>query len=380
MGKSKVKILFLCHRVPTPYRGSSRTALNVIKHLSKKHEVHVVYLSFSRKDLLWAKELEKFCSKASTTIIKRPVLGAVGSIFSLRPSSFGYFYSKKLKEIVDSIDCDLIFIRSSQMAMYVSERKERKIGFIGDADSEKWKTYSKEKLFPLGPFYYLEYLKVKRWEKKIVKQCEKIIVISEPEKELLSKDAIVMPNGVKIPKLKKTVKAKSSVIFLGVMDYRPNVEGTIYFHDEILPLIKKQVPDVKFVVAGMNPAKKLKKLKNATVTGFVEDMTSLVASQSVFVSPLKTARGVQNKILDAMAAGVPVVSTSLANQGILAEDGREILIADTPVRFAEKVMRLLNDKKLREKISLNAKRFIKKKFDLDTNLKMLDNIVYGVKS
>lgn len=371
-----MKILFLCHRVPyPPNKGDRIRSFNILKHLGKKHEVHVVYPSFNEEEVLRAKQIEKYCKKASTVLITNPLMRGLISVISARPSSFNYFYSRKMKELVDGIKCDLIFIYSSQMAMYVINRKEKKIADLVDADSDKWRMYSKMKTHLYRPFYFLEYLKVKRWEKKIANKFDKIIVASEVEKKLLSSKAIVMPNGAEIPRIKKTKKENNSIIFSGAMDYDANIDAAEWFHNKILPLIKKEIKNIKFVIAGMNPTKKLKKLKNAKITGYIPDMDSLIVKHTAYVAPLRIARGMQNKILNAMAIGIPVISTSIANQGIKAKDGKEILIADKEEEFAKNVVRILKNEKEHKKIVNNAKTFVKKKFNWDNNLKILDKAI-----
>jgi sugar transferase (PEP-CTERM/EpsH1 system associated) len=371
-----MKILYICHRVPyPPETGRSIRPFHFIKHLSKKHEVHVVYPSFNEEELKRASGLKKYCREVSTCLVKFPKLKAAISIFSTIPSSFAYFYSHELQRTISKIDCDLIFISSSQMAMYVMDRKERKIADICDADSQKWKMYSKLKSVPFRPINYAEYLKVKSWENKIVKNFEKVIAVSDIEKKIVGGNAAVIPNGADIPKIRKNKKIENSIVFSGVMDYEANVDAVLYFHNEILPLIKKQIPDAIFTVAGENPVGKIKRLKDINVPGFVKDMDNLIAQHEVYVVPLRIARGVQNKILNAMAIGMPVVSTQIANQSIGAKDGKEIFIANKPEDFAKKVVKVLSDEKIKNKLVHDAQKFVKDKFNWNKSLKLLDSIL-----
>jgi len=375
-----MKILDICHRVPyPPETGRNIRQFHFIKYLSKIHELHLVYPSFSQDDITQGKKLKKYCKSISTCLIKHSMLKAYASVPLLRPSSFNYFYSKELQKIIDNIECDLILIRSSQMAMYVINRPEKKIADIGDSDAEKWKDYSKEKFFPFGPVYFLEYLKVKRWEKKIINKFDKTIVISETEKKLVHNQAIVISNGADFPKIKKLKKIPNTIIFSGAMDYKPNIDAVIFFHDKVFPEIKKKFPEVQFIVAGMNPPKKIQKLKNLKTTGYIKDMNSFIAKHTIYIAPLVVSRGVLNKILNAMAIGIPVVATKIANQGISAKNGKEILLADSAEEFAQQIIRVLQNKNLQKKLSSNARKFVKKNFNWKNEYKELDQVIELIK-
>jgi glycosyltransferase involved in cell wall biosynthesis len=161
------------------------------------------------------------------------------------------------------------------------------------------------------------------------------------------------------------------------MNYFPNVDAVTYFHKEIFPLIHGEIPSAKFVIAGMAPTPHVRALgdDSTLVTGFVPDIRPYLAKASVCVAPLRLAKGVQNKILEAMAMGVPVVATSAANRGIDAGDQQEIIIADDPKAFAAATVRLLRENNLRESIAANAKRFVAQKFCWEKNLRELDKVI-----
>jgi glycosyltransferase involved in cell wall biosynthesis len=161
------------------------------------------------------------------------------------------------------------------------------------------------------------------------------------------------------------------------MNYFPNIDGVKYFHQEIFPLIKAQLPSVKFVIAGMHPSSAIKRLadEHTTVTGYVPDIRSSVAQAAVAVVPLRIAKGLQNKILEAMAMEVPVVATSVANGGINARDRQEILLADNPADFAQATVALLTDTDLRTRIVTQAKQMLQRNFDWERNLQKLDAVL-----
>jgi glycosyltransferase involved in cell wall biosynthesis len=161
------------------------------------------------------------------------------------------------------------------------------------------------------------------------------------------------------------------------MNYFPNTDAVLHFHRHVFPLIKREVPAAQFIVAGMHPTPPIRRLTNhdAEVTGFVSDIRQYLARASVCVVPLRLAMGVQNKILEAMAMGVPVVATSVANRGINATPGQEILVADDPQSFATATVSLLQDASLRETIAKNAQKFVEQHFSWEKNLNELDALI-----
>jgi glycosyltransferase involved in cell wall biosynthesis len=168
------------------------------------------------------------------------------------------------------------------------------------------------------------------------------------------------------------------------MDYFANVEAVLYFAREILPHISNVLPDVKFYVVGSNPADELYALAkgnpNIVVTGYVDQVQQYMAKAAVFVAPMRIARGVQNKILEAMAMGVPVVTSSLGHEGIAAVPGKDIFVEDEAVNFAERVIDLMKDDGLRSATSGNARRVVEQSYNWSTNLATVESIVSHVAS
>ena len=156
----------------------------------------------------------------------------------------------------------------------------------------------------------------------------------------------VLPNGVDQQYFSTPqTPTDGSILFTGVMNYFPNWDAVIHFHHHIFPRIRREVPATQFIVAGMHPPAQVRKLadRQTTITGFVPDIRPYLSKAAVCVVPLRIAMGIQNKILEAMAMGVPVVATSVANRGIHATHEREILIADDPDSFAAATIRLLTN-------------------------------------
>jgi sugar transferase (PEP-CTERM/EpsH1 system associated) len=266
------------------------------------------------------------------------------------------------------------------MAQYVINLPYPKIVDFVDIDSQKWQYFSSMTSFPHSLMFRTEAKRLSRFEKLLVKRFDYCIVTSSYEKSLLNNSShiTVIPNGVDQQYFAaQNAPTDGAILFTGVMDYFPNSDAVIHFHHDILPLIKRQVPSVQFIIAGMHPTAQIRKLadRHTIVTGFVPDIREYLSKAAVCVVPLRIAMGIQNKILEAMAMGVPVVATSVANRGINAAHGREILVADDPESFAAATTRLLNDQSLRQTITKNAKEFINQNFCWEKHLNKLDELI-----
>jgi len=169
-----------------------------------------------------------------------------------------------------------------------------------------------------------------------------------------------------------------NLLFTGTIRYFPNKDAILYFYNQIFPLIKDAVPNVKFYIVGNLPPKKIRRLmsnEDVVVTGRVEDIRPYFARSAVFVCPLRSGSGMQTKILEAMAMGVPVVTTSMAFEALDATAGKDIIIADDAKTFAEKVIMLLKDKELRQNVANSARALVERKYGWSSITKRMD-IVY----
>ena len=180
----------------------------------------------------------------------------------------------------------------------------------------------------------------------------------------------VIPNGVDIEEFLFT-KANSqniTISYFGNMEYFPNQDAVLFFSKQILPMIKQKIPGVKFLIVGKNPSLTVQSLatdENIIVTGTVDSVIPHYINSSICIVPLRAGGGTRLKILEAMAVGRPVVSTTIGCEGLDVVDGENLLIADTPVQFAEKVIQLINDKQLYQKIANNGRKLVEDKYSWD---------------
>ena len=257
---------------------------------------------------------------------------------------------------------------------------------FGDIDSAKWFAYSRMKSFPLSLGYGIEARKLRRYEKKITERVDYCTVTTQGELEELKtmtppSPCILIPNGVDTSyfQQKKRVKhGDSMMVFLGRMDYFPNVDAITYFVSEILPVIRLSVPHVQLRIVGSNPTRQVRDLSKEPgvfVTGYVPDVREHLSDATVSVVPLRIARGTQNKILESMAMGIPVVATPDASNGIQGEPEKHLLVAVGPEAFARLVVKVLQNPELQKSISKEAQQMLSQAHSWKNSLNILDNLL-----
>lgn len=390
-----MKILFLTHRVPyPPNKGDKLRAFNILKYLSKNYSISLLCLADNAEDLNYGNELRKYCKSVNIIPINKfwAKMRSLFCLFSKLPLTLAYFYSRKLKKLVkekvESENFDVIFIYSSSMAQYaLGINGIPKIMDFIDVDSDKWGQYAQYAKFPQKIIYKVEQRRLKRYEEIIANSVEHCIVTSKIEAEVFRSfipgmQISAISNGVNFEYFKPNSfnYEEKRLIFTGQMDYFANVDGILYFNREILPLIKKKIANVKLYIVGNKPAKDIVNLakEDVVITGFVEDVRSYIQKSAVCVVPLRIARGIQNKILEAMSMGVPVVTTSQACQGIDVCPGEDIFIEDSPEGFANRVIDLLKDRDLRKQMAMRGRKTIEAKFKWNKNLEQIDKILQKI--
>ena len=365
-----MRILFVCHRLPfPPNRGGKIRPFHIVQHLGRKHSVVVASLAHTKQELREGQPLADYCEQVIAEVLPDRVrwMQAFRALCSTMPSSVAYFWSERLavriREAFQQKQFDAIFVHCAFVAPYV---RNLPCGFrvldYGDVDSGKWFDYARSKTFPLSLGYWIEAKKLRRFEEKMAGDFNLCTTTTQGELEQLQElnadvPSAVIPNGVDLSYFypRPGNPGKSAVlVFLGRMDYFPNIDGTLYFARNIFPLIRKNIPHAEFRIVGSNPTRAIRslaKIPGISVTGHVSDVRPYLLDAAVAVAPLRIARGTQNKILQFLAMGVPVVTTPHAAKGVGAQPGQHFLVAEGPAAFARQVVRLLQDPKLQETFS-----------------------------
>lgn len=389
-----MKILYVCHRFPfPPKRGGKIRPFNMIRHFTGKgHEVTVCSLSRSPAEAREGEGIAEHCKHFEMASVSNPIqaLRMVARLPLATPSSMGYFYSPDLQRRIDDLlareKFDLIFVHCSSVAQYVEDVQSiPKILDFGDMDSQKWLEYAHYKPFPLSLGYWLEGRKMMAAEKGLAGKFDLCTATTRAEWETLSgygaaKATDWFPNGVDAGFFRPDGEGydADTLSFIGRMDYYPNQECMFDFCRNTLPLIQARRPAAKLIIVGADPSaavRKLGQLRGVTVTGSVPDVRPYVRRSAAMVAPLNIARGTQNKILEAMAMGVPVVTSPAGAGGVDAEDGHHFLVADSPSAYAEACLRLMQDAGERERYAKSGRERMLSNHDWQASMYRLDAIV-----
>ncbi len=371
-----MKILFLTPRFPyPPLKGEQVRAYNFIKNLSDLgHEIYL--LSFCNdNDKGFVSELEKYCKKVICVKVSplEKILSFIFCLFKGYPIQIFPFFSRnmenQIRQLVQTDKFDIIQIELIRMAHFKNSFRDIPvvIDLVDCLGLNMKRRFEKENILRRIAFYF-EWKRMERYERKIVSTNGKYLVVSKAEKNAFdnNKKIEVLPIGIEIIDNSVFSKNQNKIVFTGNMAYFPNNLAVKYFVKNIFPLIKNQNSLAEFHIVGANPSKKICKMHNGKdifVHGFVENMFDQIKSACVSVAPLTTGTGVQIKVLEAMASGTPVVATSFAVQGIECESEKHLFVRDDPQSFSQAVIDLMKNEKKREKISSEALKLIKEKYN-----------------
>ena len=368
-----MKILYVCHRFPfPPKRGGKIRPFNMIRHLSKHHRVTVASLVRSDAEAAEAAGLAEHCHRFEMGRVSDPVqtLRMVARLPTATPSSLGYFYSaplaRRIEDLLAQERYDLIFVHCSSVAQYVERVTDvPKILDFGDMDSQKWLEYAHYKPFPLSLGYALEGRKLEREERRLAKRFDMCTTTTRGEWETLEsyRSGVAtdwFPNGVDSETFAPADAPydPDTLVFVGRMDYYPNQECMFDFCDNVLPRLQSRRPGIRLAIVGADPSAAVTRLQDrpgVTVTGSVPDVRPHALRAAVMVAPLNIARGTQNKILEGMAMGLPVVASRVAARGVDAQADAHLRVADTPDEYVSEILRILDDPNERERLSRAAR-------------------------
>jgi sugar transferase (PEP-CTERM/EpsH1 system associated) len=383
--KTKVNILFLCHRAPyPPNKGDKIRSFHELVHFSRSHRIHLLAFCDSPEELGYTDELREYCDEVGL-ILLRPYLQKAKAIVSMlkRESwTIGYYNDARMwqavKRATDSTRFDVVFAYSSSMAPYALAVKDtpRVLDFV-DSDAAKWRQYAKFKPAYSRWLYSYEASRLSNLENELIRSFDRSVFVSPREaRHLTIPDGKVtfVQNGISLNGTSASPDREyPKAVFVGAMDYFPNIDAVRYFALEVLPLIRKS-RDLEFLIVGSNPVPEVEDLARqpgVIVTGTVPDVMPYLKKASVAVVPTRIAQGIQNKILEALAAGLPVVATRAAAEGLDAPDGIPLRIADAPADFASRVLEYLEHPITLGQIA-NCREHLKQRFSWDINLSAFD--------
>jgi sugar transferase (PEP-CTERM/EpsH1 system associated) len=362
--EKKTPLLFLCHRIPfPPNKGDKIRSFNMLKKFSEKYEIHLGCFIDDPFDQQFVVNVAQYCS--SVFALKQDKLlakvNALKGLLTGQAITLPYYFSRKMQrwvgQIIMQYDIDKVFIYSSSMAQYCEQhdfdKLARIIDFV-DVDSDKWRQYADNKTGLARWIFNREHKKLAAYENKISRQFDHSLFVSGDEAALFRacQPSIAAHkihgvfNGVDIdffdPQAQflseALVPSRPFICFTGAMDYWANVDGVLWFIGHVWPLLLALNSDAIFCIVGGNPGREVKALakqKGIIVTGRVSDVRPFISQARCVVAPLRVARGIQNKILEAMSLNKSVVVTSMAMAGINAQISSSVHVIDDAKEYAQ---------------------------------------------
>ena len=350
------RILYLTNRVPyPPDKGDKIRTYHHLDHLARWHDVYCASFADSPREHARAETLRQWC--ADVAVVRwspgRAFLRTVADGLAGAPLTCAAYRNRRMTRhiarwtVKKPFDVALAF--SSSMAPYaLATPAARHVLDLCDCDSRKWGDYARQSRLPVSALWRLETARLRGFELECLRRFDATLVITERERRILDPDDVcprlhVVSNGVDLPAedpAPPTKNAEPIIGFVGSMDYRPNADAVRWFVRRVWPYIRDEIPEARFRIVGRNPTRAVRRLGRVLgveVTGAVRSVERHLAAMRVFVAPLFIARGLPNKVLQAMALRRPVVATPAVASCLNCDPGRNILIAATADGFARKV-------------------------------------------
>lgn len=393
------ELLYLAHRIPyPPNKGDKIRSYHLLKHLSQRYRVHLGAFIDDENDRKYHDSVKGLCGETYLATLNPPTarIRSLSGFFFGQPLTLPYYRDSSLQrwvnDIVEARTIRTVLVFSSAMAQYVRHlsNASRIIDFV-DVDSDKWMQYSSAKSWPMSWVYRRESRLLLKYEQWIAENFSSSTFVSSAEADLFrqlspnaQKKVTYFNNGVDSDYFSPErdyphpyAKGKPVLVFTGAMDYWANIDAVTWFSRTVFPGVRDRLPEVEFFVVGARPApavKALADLPGITVTGFVPDVRPYLAWASLVVAPLRIARGVQNKVLEALAMGKIVVASPQAMEGIEAIPGKELIVAADEKEFIDQIVTRLGNKE-RQMMGEAARLCVVERYSWKKNLARVDALI-----
>jgi len=402
-------ILYLVHRIPyPPNKGDKIRSFHLLQYLTRHYRVFLGAFVDDQDDWQHVNTLEDQCEGVflRNLIPYRAKIKSLTALLGGDALTLPYYRDSAMQSWVDKVlstqPVDSVVVFSSAMAQYVMahehKRYRRIIDFV-DVDSDKWRQYSEKKQWPMSWLYGREGRCLLRFEQKVAHEFDKSLFVSDSEAQHFL--TLAPQSGDKVGYFNNGVDAdyfspeheyktpytsgENVLVFTGSMDYWANIEAVIWFVKDVFPLIKSAVPDACFYIVGANPSDSVSRLAmidGVYVTGRVDDVRPYIAYATAAVAPLRIARGIQNKVLEAMAMAKPVLTTTVAMEGIVACAGKDLVVADDAAEMAEAAVKLLRSQgEVVNTMGQAARHFVLEQYSWSASLEyvgsLIENTIHG---
>lgn len=388
-------LLYLTHRIPyPPNKGDKIRAFHVLRYLSAHYRVHLGSFIDDPADMAHAQALVPFCTSQHLVPL-HPWLQAIKACHALSTGqalSVAYYRHSAMYAWVENLLSDTAVVQalafSGAMAQYLPAQTRHgplhRVLDLVDVDSEKWRQYAAGRRTPRGWIYRREAVLLRRYETDMARRFDKVLLVSPAEAELFRRCAPELAH--KVDFFSNGVDSKyfspedaipcpydrqPTLVFTGAMDYRPNIDAAIWFAQHVLPAVQKQYPAVQFHIVGARPSpnvQSLGRLGGVHVSGTVADIRPYLQHATLVVVPLQIARGIQNKVLEAMAMAKTVIATPEAMEGIQHIPAKEVLVATSAADFISCICAELQ---AASELGQRARKRVLQDYQWDCNLRRL---------
>ncbi len=394
-----MKVLMLTPYLPYPLlSGGQIRTYNLLKKLSKHHEITLFALIKEEEEKQYIPELEKYC--ASVRVFKRSSKPfTLGNIVKTGFSRYPFLVMRNyvpgavraIREELDKGKYDLIHAETFYMMPHIPASPipvilvEQTIEYLG------YESFASRANLLLKPLLYYDIKKIRRWETHYWNLCHTLIAMSEDDRRYLAArvndpDKVkVVENGVDTDwfmQKQRQETDKPTLLSVGTFKWLPNVEAVDFLVQKIWGLVKEKLPDARLLIVGNAPTKKVLGYQNSDssiqVLGRVDDIRDYFSQAHVLVAPVFSGKGTRYKILEAMASGTPVVATSVAVEGLGVKGGKHVLISDTAQGMADAIVQLISDSSKRRQLAESGREFVRKNYDWSLISKKLDTIYQSI--
>lgn len=378
-----MKILMVTPYLPyPPASGGQIRTFNLLKYLSQDNEIVLVSLYKTDQEKKYVSHLEQFCKKVY--LCKRSEnpwqpSNILRSVLSFDPFLIVRNYSPEARRAIESLllteRFDVIHSETFYVMPHIPQTTIPTLLVEQTIEFKVYQHFIENLPWIFRIVLYPDILKLRYWEKHYWKKASLVATVSDLDRTIVARiepsiRPIVIPNGagedMLVPSLKMKDPKEMKLLFQGNFSWLQNVEAAHYLMDEVYPILKKKIPRLKLIIAGQH-AKKIEREGDISFVDIGPDDAEMVKrlylTSTLFIAPIFGPGGTRLKILAAMAAGLPIVSTTTGVEGLDVKDGRDVLFANTPQKFAQKIQLILKDKKLYESIRLNAYKLVQQKYN-----------------
>lgn len=371
-----MQLLFLTSRLPyPPDRGDRLRTYQFLKLFAREHAVTLVSFISDEKERVLAEELATFCEEIHLVYLPpwKSASNAALNVWRSTPLQALYYHSRQMERVIDDLlsatSFDAAYVHLFRMASYLENQVQLyRIMDLTDLVSFELRSSLPYQTASWRTLYRFEEPRIARYERRAAAHYDEVWFISARDRDLFSmgepqERLQVVPNIIdeRLLLLDKTSADATKLLFVGHLDVRHNIDAAWYMAEEIMPLILHELPQCELQIVGAGSGQKvagLDELPGVRVVGFVPDLRTVFADSAVSVAPLRFSAGIQNKVIESMAAGLPVVTSSSVSAGIGTKPGSDLLVADSAGDFAAQVLRLLRDKGLRQSLGRAGRAFV----------------------